>query len=258
MYRFKNVSPVALQVPELGITIAKDGYSAPMPEGTPTLDAYVSGNLMTKEPITIAETSGIPTPTPATPPVQAITQGEANGPETNTAGPVKTIHAGPGQPMAKLDYIPPKSSSASEKARNYDNQAGVREAIANTVISIGSDPVNFNGNGEIPQDEATRLVRAAGASSFSTEVSGGQYIADEAQKIIASASGVSAPQPPTSYKLPENLPAELAPFFQQNGLQKKIFVYKTANAELLQKVQGFEKDVNVLSCISQRLAELGK
>ena len=258
MFRFKNVSPVALQVPELGISIAKDGYSAPMPTGTPTLDAYVTGNLMVKEALTISETSGIPA-APTQAPAQAVTQGDANGLETNTAGPAKAIHAGPGMVPAKLDYIPPRMSSKEEKAKNYDNQAEVRNAIENTVISIGSDAVNFNSNGEIPDDEARRLVRAAGAHSFSTEVSGGQYIADEAQKIIASASGVTAvPKTAAQYKLPENLPAELAPFFQQTGLQKKIFIYKTTNAEVLHKVQGFEKDVNVLSCIDQRLAELGK
>jgi hypothetical protein len=256
MFRFKNVSPVALQVPELGIAIPKDGYSSPMPSGTPTLDAYVTGQLMVKETLNISEVSG--TGPGAIPPVQAIVQGGAPI-ETNTAGPANAIHAGPGQPGLKLDYTPPRMSSKEEKSKNYDNQAGVKNAIENTVISIGSDPVNFNSNGEIPDDEARRLVRSAGSSSFSTEVSGGQYIADEAQKIIASASGITAkPKVAADYKLPENLPAELAPFFQQTGLQKKIFIYKTTNAEVLHKVQGFEKDANVLSCIDQRLAELGK
>ena len=255
MFQFKNVSPVALQVPELGITIPKDGYSAPMPSGTPTLDAYVAGKLMEKQPLN-NNNNEVPKPENAT---RAVVQGNATT-ETNTAGPVNAIHAGPGQPTAHLDYIPPKVSTPEEKAANYDNQAGVRNAIANTVISVGTDPTNFNQQGEIPADEARRLVRAAGAASFSTEVSGGQYIADEAQKIIASAAGVSqvAPVPASSYTLPEGVPAEIIPFFQQTGLQKKIFIYKTANAEILQKVKSFEQDVNVLSCIDQRLAELGK
>ena len=265
MFRYKNVSTVALQVPELNMTVPKDGYSSPMPDGTPTLDAYVTGHLMVREALDIPEMPNNE--------IKGIVQGGAVT-ETNTQGPVATIHAGPGQAApavapapapktpaatatANLEYVPLKTSTPEEKVAAYDNSAVVKTAIANTVISVGTDLAGFNQHGEIPADEAARLVRSAGASSFSTEVNTGNYIADEAQKIIVSAAGVVS-TPPQNYAIPEGVPADLAPFFKQSGLQKKIFTYKTANADVLIKLKSFEKDPNVLSCIDQRLAELGR
>ena len=249
MFRFKNVSAVALPIPELNMIVPKDGYSAPMMEATPTLKEYVKGSLFTQEPLDVPEM-------PGTGP-KAIVQGGAPT-ETDTKGAVTPLVAGPAMKLANLDYIPPKVSTPGEKLKLYDNQAEVKNAVANTVISIGTDATNFNRNGEIPDDEARRLVKAAGASSFSTEVSGGQYVADEAQRLIAAASGVVAAPRPQDIPVPEGVPAGLLPFFQQTGLQKKIFIYKSASSEYLQQIKGFERDANVISCINQRLVELGK
>ena len=113
MVRFKNVSAVALPIPELNVIVPKDGYSAPLPEATPTLKAYISGNLFTQEAVDIPEISG------AT--VQAITQGDVNA--NDNAGKVAPVIAGPGQPTAKVDYTPLKVSTAAEKLKNYDNSA---------------------------------------------------------------------------------------------------------------------------------------
>lgn len=253
MLRYKNVSPVALTIPELGVTIPKDGYSAPMSEPTPTVAAYVAGKLFAAEGMSIPE---------AAPSARAVTQGDATT-EINTAGPAAPVTADPNAPVktppkpAAPDYQPFKTSSADERLKGYDNQAAIRDAVANTVVAVGSEQNPVNQFGEIPQEEATRLIRAA-SGSFSTEVSGGEYVADEAQKIIASAAGVVSNPPSRPIPVPEGVPADIAPFFQQTGLQKKIYIYKMANATVLNKIKGFEKDTNVLSCIDQRLAELEK
>ena len=246
MFRYKNVSPVALSVPELNAIVPKDGYSAPMPSSTPTLDAYVEGKLMVKEAIDIPEL--------ANESIKGVVQGGAVT-ELKTAGPATAIVAGPA--AVKLDYIPVSVTTNKEKLNNYDQSAEVAKAIANTVVSVGTDLNGINQFGEIPNEEATRLVRSKGASTFSTEVNTSSYVADEAQKIIASASGVVS-NPPTNYPVPEGVPADIAPFFQQPGQWKKIFIYKTTSAETLLKVKNFERDANVLSCIDQRLAELGR
>jgi hypothetical protein len=246
MVRYQNISAVALPIPELNVIVPKDGFSPPLPEATPTLKAYVTGQLFKAENVDIP-TMGMQ--------AQAVTQGDVNA--NDNQGVRAPLVAGPGQPTAKVDYSPIKVSTTEEKLKGYDNSAEVKKALANTVISVGSEQNPINLFGEIPADEAVRLIKAQGNGSFSTEVSGGEYIADEAQKIIASAAGVSSvtarPIP-----MPEGLPADLVPFFQQTGLQKKIFIYKTPNWEMLNKIQGFERDANVLSCIKQRLAELGK
>jgi hypothetical protein len=249
MVRFKNVSQVALPIPELNnLIVPKGGYTPPLPDATPTLNAYIGGRLFLQESVDVPALSG------AT--VQAVTQGDVNA--NDNAGKVAPLVAGPGQTVAKVDYTPLKVSTAAEKLKNYDNSAEVKKALANTVISVGSEQNPINLFGEIPADEAVRLIKAQGNGSFSTEVSGGEYIADEAQKIIASAAGITARPPNRLIPMPEGLPADLVPFFQSTGLQKKIFIYKTPNWEMLHQIQGFEKDANVLSCITQRLNELGK
>ena len=262
MFRFKNDAKVALPIPELNMVVPAGGYSAPMTESTPTVDAYLSGNLFVKESMNIPEM--------ASGHAEAIAQGGAT-PANDAAGVIAPVTAGPqlttvATPAPAADrpvkpgpaYIDLKISTPEEKAKAYDNKAGVREAMANTVVSIGTGGQPINQFGEIPAEEANKLLRTSGKGNFSVEISTGDYIADEAQKIIASANGVVAAPRPESYKLPEGLPTELAPFFKQTALQKKIYIYKSASADVLNAVKVFEKDPNVLSCIDQRLGELGK
>jgi hypothetical protein len=264
MFRFKNAAKVALPIPELNMLVPAGGYSAPMTESTPTVDAYLSGNLFVRESMNIPEMASAHS--------EAIAQGSA--PANDTAGVIAPVTAGPqlttvATPPAKLpdrptkpgaDYIDLRVSAPTDKIKSYDNQAAVRDAISNTVVSIGTGGQPINQFGEIPQEEANKLLRAQGKGkgNFSVEVSSGDYIADEARNIIASANGVvSAPKPET-YKMPEGLPPEMQPFFRQTALQKKIFIYKSASVDVLNAVKVFEKDPNVLSCIDQRLGELGK
>lgn len=268
LVRFKNVSTVALSIPELNLMVPAGGYSAPMSESTPTIDAYLAGHLFIKENLSVPEI-------PGTGP-KAITQGSATT-EVDTTGSARPLVSGPDQqaqtpaaqpqapakapvvtankPTAQVDYLPPKMSSNTERINNYDKQSGIVKAVEGTVVSIGADPSQLNQFGEIPSDEASRILKSASRGEFSQEMPVNQVVKDEAQKIIDRAAGVVS-NPPTNYPLPEGVPEEIAPFFKQTGLQKKIFIFKSSNATILEQVKGFEKDPNVLSCIDQRLQEL--
>lgn len=251
MVRYKNTSPIALTINELNTVVPKGGYSAPMPEPTESIKAYLDGNLMTVEEVDI---TNIPAEE-----VKGVMAGNKSE-EIDTTGSAKPEVANPAKPTSSAapDYIPFSKTSNEEKVKNYDQSGAVKQATANTVVSVGTDIQAFNQHDEIPKDEASAILKQASSGKFSEELDSNKYVEDEAKKLISSAAGVVSTPAPTEAAVPEGTPEEFHPFFKQTLLQKKITIFKSNDPKYLSGVKPFEKHPAVVSCIDQRLEELPK
>jgi hypothetical protein len=246
MYRWQNVSGTTLTVTEGMITVPNTGYTPPMMVPTPSLRALEDAGLMKKSEVAIAE---MPAGS-----VRALAAGDRS-----TDAPCnqdRVVVAGP-------QYLPPVVTSGVEKLKNYVDPQNpvstkVREAAANCVVSIGDGATAAISSGDNINPEQVASIVKMNKNKFSTEVTVGDYVKDEAQKAIDSMRSRSVvAERPVEGVVPEGIPAEYHSFFKLTHLQKKIAIFKNSDSEYLRRVKGYERDATVVSCISQRLGELG-
>ena len=252
-YVYQNITEIALQIPELNLIIPVGGYSAPIMEETATLKVFSASGMLVKSEVTVANVPNNGN--------TAVTQGSKVNEMMGKQAPVV---GGPRNP-ADLAAINPntkpgvhmleiKKSTPAELIQAYEGESGVKQALTQSVVAI-RDGSNPNPYGEIPQDAMASILKVQG-KEFATEISSGQYVEDEAQRIITAATQAAGAPRPAAVVQDPNAPAELKPWLGMTGTQKKISIYKTADAAVLTHIRNYERDTNVISCIDTRLSEI--
>lgn len=237
MHIYKNTSKVALTIPELGIVIPVGGFSSPIPEPTETIKELVAHTMLQDTPVEVGE-SGLP-----------------KGNAAVMAGETSTEMQGkPAPAFAAPIYLPVANTPPQSRIKNYEGKGGVKDAVQHTVVAI-RDGSNPNPYSEIPPESMATILQQSG-KNFSTEMSSGEFIEDQAQQIISKSQGAGLNRTAVAQPLPANTPNELRPWLMQTQLQKKIAVFKTTDAEFLATVRNFERDANVISCIDTKLSEM--
>lgn len=236
---YKNTSKIALTIPELNVVIPAGGFSSPIPAPTETINEYLTHGMLTAEQVSVTEGS--------TPTAPVITSGTAT--QAEMQGKPAAAVAAPG-----VHYLPVAATDPHSRIKNYEGKGGVKDAVQHTVVAI-RDGQNPNPYTEIPPESMATILQQHG-KDFSSEVTSGEYIEDQAQQIIAKSVGAVTRSAAANQPLPANTPADLKPWLQQTPLQKKIAVFKTQDAAFLANVRNYERDTNVISCIDTKLAEL--
>jgi hypothetical protein len=252
-YVYRNTSEIALPIPELGITIPAGAYSAPLLEETPTLKAFSASGMLVKEVTTMANVPN----NGNTAVVQGNKVNEMMGKQAPVVGgPRNVADLAAINPATKpgIHMLEIKQSKPGELIKAYEGKSGVKDALTRSVVAI-RDGSNPNPYGEIPQEAMSSILQVQG-KEFATEVSSGQYVEDEAQKIITAATVAAGPARPAAVVQDPNAPAELKPWLSMSGVQKKMSIYKTADAAVLTNLRNYERDTNVISCIDTRLSEI--
>lgn len=244
MYRWRNGSTTQLVIAEGMIMVPAGGYTPPMMTPTPSLKALEDAGLMIREAATVMPAGDI----------KALTAGQTAN-DVPTGGSVKPVFASP--------YMPIASQSGADKLKIYADPsnpgaAKMREAINSCVVSVGEGTDAAISVGEMDPEKASKMLKIS-KTQFTTEVSVGDYVADEAEKTIKAARqmGVVAPKPGPAGEIPPGAPADTHQFFTKTHLQKKIAIFQSTDAGYLKHIKAYEKDNTVASCITQRLGELG-
>ncbi len=244
MFRWRNTAPTTMTLTEGMIVVPAGGYTPPMMAPTPSLQALENAGLMVREEAMTLPASGI----------RAVTSGDyAN--DIPTTGVVKPVVAGP-------QYLAPAMQSPTEKLKTYAdpnvNPAAhkLREAMANCVVSIGDTAIAAGES--IDPEKASTMLKVSKNQQFADEVTVGDYVQDTAAEAIkAMRQHAVVATPPQAGVVPEGTPPELQAFFKKTHLQKKIAIFQSVDGEYLKAIRNFERDKTVVSCISQRLGELG-
>lgn len=243
MYVYQNTSTIPLSIPELNMVIAKGSFSAPLPEPTETIKAYLASGMLRQEKAIISE----------------LPSGSNSGVIAgNTAQEVPTMEAAAvAKPEVKpgVHYLPVEKPDPDAMIRKYEQKAGVKDAVKNTVVAI-RDGVNPNPFGEVPPEAMATILSQQG-KGFSSEISSADYIDDQAQKIIAKSVGAMPRNASVAPTIPPGTPQEFVPFLSMQLLQKKIAVFKATDAAYLTNLKNYERDPHVISCIDMKLMELG-
>jgi hypothetical protein len=242
MYVYQNVSTVPLTIPELNIVIAKGAFSAPIPEPTETLKAFVASGMLKQDTAQVSEAM-VNTNTAV---IAGNTQQEVPSQE---AAAVAKPEVKPG-----VHYLPVEKPDPDTMIRKYEQKAGVKDAVKNTVVAI-RDGANPNPFGEVPPEAMATMLQQQGRN-FSSEISSADYIEDQAQQIIAKSVGAMPRTAAHNAPIPPGTPAEFLPFLNMAILQKKIAVFKATDAKYLTNLKNYERDPHVISCIDMKLMEL--
>jgi hypothetical protein len=241
-FKYKNVSTIALQIPELSITIPVGGYSAPILEETVTLKAYNASGMLLREAVTVENVPNVGN--------AAVLQG----------GTVSEMTGVPAPAYAKPDVKPGihmiqiATKKPEDMIKAYEGKPGIKDAMSNSVVAIRAGD-NPNPYGEIPQDAMSSILQTQG-KGFSSEISTGAFVEDEAQKIITQAVAAQGGPRQSPVVQDQHAPAELKPWLAMSGTQKKMSIYRSSDVTTLTQLRSYERDVNILACLDTKLSEL--